>query len=234
MSRNQAGGKVGVRGRILTNEARMKRPDHHVRTVVLIVLTFLASWGCSPAIRQISSDAIEKESVLAARDEGRQQGRQEGMSICRTEMDEMLRDFVRKYRDQLLYLELVKGGAITPAQVRLVYNPAKISGDGSSYSAPGLTWKIVSPPQFVSDDAQGGWLKKDRANFCYFLVESFFTEGEAFLFLGNAKKPDDVFLTMAPYGDGGRWAVIGKAFKGRCDDALSFYKKLGRQPIRID
>jgi hypothetical protein len=212
----------------------MKRSDHHLRIVVVIVLAFLASWGCSPAIRQISSDAIEKESVLTARDEGRQEGRQEGMNICRTEMDEMLRDFVRKYRDQLLYLELVKGGAIMPAQIRLVYNPAKISGDGSSYSAPGLTWKIVSPPQFVSDDAQGGWLRKDRANFCYFLVESIFTEGEAFLFLGNAKKPDDVFLTMAPYGDGGRWAVIAKAFKGRCDDALAFYKKLGRQPIRID
>ncbi len=212
----------------------MKKADHNLRLVVLLVLIFLVSWGCSPAIRQISNDAIEKESVLAARDEGRQQGRQEGINICRTEIDEMLRDFVRRYRDQLLYLELVKGGAIMPAQVRLVYNPAKISSDGSSYSAPGLTWKIVSPPQFVSNDAQGDWLKKDRANFCYFLVESFFTESEAFLFLGNTKKPDDAFLTIAPYGDGGRWAVIGKAFKGRCDDTMLFYKRLGRQPARID
>ncbi len=212
----------------------MKNIGHLLATVILVIVILMTSWGCSPAIRQISSDAIEKESVLAARDEGRQEGRREGMALCRAEMDEMLRDFVRKYRDQLLYLELIKGGAIMPAQVRLVYNPAKISGDGSMYSAPGLTWKIVAPPQFVSDDAGGDWLKKDRANFCYFLIESFFTESEAFLFLSNTKKPDDVFLTIAPYGEGGRWAVIGKAFKGTCDDALSFYKKFGRQPIRID
>lgn len=190
--------------------------------------------GCAPTIKQISLDAIETEAVATARDEGRQQGRQEGISLCRQEMDDQLRDFVRKYRDQLLYLELVKGGAILPAQVRLIYNQAKISRDGSSYSAPNLTWKIVSPPQFISDDSQGDWLKKDRANFCYFLIDSFATEAEAFLFLGNTRKPDDIFLTTAPHGDNGRWAVLGKAFKSNCDDAMSFYKKLGRQPTKID
>ncbi len=203
-------------------------------SVIVAMLIPILIVGCSPAIRQISDDAIEKEAVLIARDEGRQEGRREGVNLCRLEMDEQLRDFVRKYRDQLLYLELVKGGAILPAEVRLIYNQAKISRDGSSYSAPNLTWRIVSPPQFISDDSQGDWLKKDRANFCYFLVESFATEAEAFLFLGNTKKPDDVFLTTAPHGDGGRWAVLAKAFKPNCDAAMSFYNKLGRQPIRID
>ncbi|MRR24170.1 hypothetical protein EG830_14460 [bacterium] len=191
-------------------------------------------FGCSPTIKQISPEAIEAEAVSAARDEGRQQGRQEGITLCRQEMDETLRDFVRKYRDQLLYLELVKGGAILPAQVRLIYNPAKISRDGSSYSAPNLMWKIVSPPQFITDDSQGDWMKKDRANFCYLLIDSFVTEAEAFLFLGSTKKPDDLFLTIAPHGDNGRWAVIGKAFRSKCDDGVSFYKNLGRQPIKLD
>lgn len=211
----------------------MKILSPYISLIIGVLISILIV-GCSPTIKQISDNAIETEAVLIARDEGRQQGRQEGINLCRLEMDERLRDFVRKYRDQLLYLELVKGGAILPAQIRLIYNPSKISRDGSSYSAPNLTWKIVSPPQFISDDSQGDWLKKDRANFCYFLIESFATEAEAFLFLGNTKKPDDVFLTTAPHGDGGRWAVIAKAFKSNCDDAMSFYNRLGRQPIRID
>ena len=203
-------------------------------SIVTNTIMLLLVVGCSPTIKQISDSAIEAEAVVAARDEGRQQGRQEGINLCRLEMDERFRDFVRKYRDQLLYLELVKGGAILPAQVRLIYNPARISGDGSSYSAPNLTWKIVAPPQFVADDSQSDWLKKDRANFCYLLIDSFATEAEAFLFLSNIKQPDDVFLTTAPHGDSGRWAVLAKVFKSHCDDAISFYKKLGRQPIKID
>ncbi|MBP1750784.1 MAG: hypothetical protein H6Q52_3323 [Deltaproteobacteria bacterium] len=211
----------------------MKISNLHCLLIIGLSMAIL-SGGCAPTIKQISDNAIETEAVLTARDEVRQQGRQEGINLCRLEMDERLRDFIRKYRDQLLYLELVKGGAILPAQIRLIYNPAKISHDGSSYSAPNLTWKIVSAPQFVSDDSQGDWLNKDRANFCYFLVESFFTENEAFLFLGNTKKPPEVFLTIAPHGDNGRWAVVAKAFKTKCDDAVSFYKKLGRQPIKVD
>ena len=203
--------------------------------IVLAVMAILpVSMGCSPTIRQISDDVIESEAVRAARDEGKQQGRQDAVGLCRAEMDERLRDFVRKYRDELLYLELVKGGAILPAQIRLIYNPAKISKDGSSYFAPNLMWKIVSPPQFVSDDSQSDWLKKDRANFCYFVIDSFATEGEAFLFLGTVKKPDDVFLTTAPHGDSGKWAVIAKVFRARCDSAVAFYKKLGRQPIVVE
>lgn len=217
----------------MKNEVRMRTSNLYCLMIAgMLIMTLFG--GCAPTIRQISRDAIEAEAVVAARDEGRQQGRQEGISLCRQEMDGQLRDFARKYSDQLLYLELVKGGAILPAQVRLVYNPARISRDGSSYSAPNLTWKIVSPPQFISDDSQGDWLKKDRSNFCYFLVDSFATEAEAFLFLGITKKPDNVFLSTAPHGDNGRWAVLGKAFKSNCDDAMSFYKKLGRQSVKID
>ncbi len=113
------------------NEARMKITKLHCLLILGILMVILMN-GCAPTIRQISDDAIETEAVLNARDEGRQQGRQEGINLCRLEMDERLRDFIRKYRDQLLYLELVKGGAILPAQVRLVYNPANISRDGSS------------------------------------------------------------------------------------------------------
>jgi hypothetical protein len=194
----------------------------------------LGGAGCAPTIRAVPEDVIESEAVRIAREEGREQGRREGSRLCREEMDERLRDFVRRYRDELLYLELTKGGAIVPAQVRLIYNPAKISRDGSSYSAPTLVWKIVSPPQFVSDESGEGWLGRDRANFCYFLVDSFATEAEAFQFVGGSRKPDDVFLTTAPHGDGGKWAVIGKAFKAKCDVAMSFYRKLGRQAIRVE
>lgn len=217
------------------NEAEIKK-----NPVTLLVLTtllagfFLMTAGCAPAIREISQDVVETEALRNAREEGREQGRREGSHLCRQEMDERLRDFVRKYRDELLYLELVKGGAITPAQVRLFYNPAKISQDGSSYSAPNLVWKIVSAPQFVSDDSSGDWLKRDRANFCYFSIDSFATESEAFLFLGNIAKPDDVFLTIAPHGDSGKWSVIAKAFRSKCDKAMTFYRKLGRQAVRIE
>lgn len=190
--------------------------------------------GCAPTIRAVPGDVIEAEAVRIAREEGREEGRREGSRLCREELEERLRDFVRRYRDELLYLELTKGGAIVPAQVRLIYNPAKISRDGSSYSAPTLVWKIVSPPRFVSEEAGEGWLGRDRANFCYFVVDSFATEAEAFLFVGSSPKPDDVFLTTAPHGDGGKWAVIGKAFKARCDAAMAFYKKLGRQAVRVE
>ncbi len=194
----------------------------------------LCGGGCAPTIRTVSEDVIEAEAVRIAREEGREEGRREGSRLCKEELDERLRDFVRRYRDELLYLELTKGGAIVPAQVRLVYNPAKISRDGSSYSAPTLVWKIVSPPRFVSDESGEGWLGRDRANFCYFLVDSFATEAEAFQFVGNSPKPDDVFLTTAPHGDAGKWAVIGKTFKARCDVAMAFYKKLGRQAVRVE
>jgi hypothetical protein len=213
---------------------RKKRLSLSLLRIVAVTGVLFAVAGCAPTIRAVPEDVIESESLRTAREEGREEGRREGSRLCRQEMEERLRDFVRKYRDELLYLELVKGGAIIPAQVRLVYNPARISRDGSSYSAPTLGWKIVSPPRFVSDESGGDWLGRDRANFCYFLVDSFATEAEAFLFLGNSAKPDDVFLTMAPHGDGGKWAVIAKAFKTKCDGAMAFYRKLGRQAIRVE
>ncbi|MHB8108856.1 MAG: hypothetical protein ACYDHW_02360 [Syntrophorhabdaceae bacterium] len=213
----------------------MKR---HLASVFAFIITLIVYWlltiGCAPTIREVSQDVIENEGLRNAREEGRETGRREGSNLCKQEMDDRLRDFVRKYRDELLYLELVKGGAITPAQVRLIYNPAKISKDGSSYFAPNLVWKIVSPPQFLSDDSSGDWLKRDRANFCYFAVDSFATESEAFIFLGNTPKPDDVFLTIAPHGNSGKWSVIAKAFRSKCDTAMAYYKKLGRQAIRVE
>ncbi|HBL25123.1 MAG TPA: hypothetical protein DDZ40_13580 [Deltaproteobacteria bacterium] len=202
--------------------------------VVALAGILLAAGACAPTIRAVPEDVIESESIRIAREEGRQEGRREGRNLCRQELETRLRDFVRSYRDELLYLELTKGGAILPAQISLIYNPAKVSQDGSSYSAPTLVWKIVSPPRFVSDDSGGDWLSKDRANFCYFLVDSFSTEAEAFSFLGTSPKPDDVFVTIAPHGDGGKWAVIAKTFKLKCDGAMEFYRKLGRQPIRVE
>lgn len=215
---------------------RMRKRELSFSLILIAALAgvLLASVGCAPTIRAVPEDVIESESVRTAREEGKEEGRREGSRLCRQELEERLRDFVRRYRDEFLYLELVKGGVIIPAQVRLTYNPAKISRDGSSYSAPTLVWKIVSPPRFVSEESGGDWLSRDRANFCYFLVDSFTTEGEAFLFLGTCAKPDDVFLTIAPYGDGGKWAVIAKAFKARCDGAMAFYRKLGRQAIRVE
>jgi len=204
-----------------------------VGRVILAGVLFAAA-GCAPTIRAVPESVIESESLRTAREEGREEGRREGAQLCRQELEERLRDFVRRYRDELLYLELVKGGAILPAQVRLIYNPARISQDGSSYSAPTLVWKIVSPPQFVAHESGGDWLSRDRANFCYFIVDSFPTEAEAFRFLGNCAKPGDVFLTIAPHGDGGKWAVIGKAFKSGCEGAMEFYRKLGRQPVRVE
>jgi len=214
----------------------MRRKSFSVTLIAIAALAgiFLAVAGCAPTIRAVPEDVIESESVRIAREEGKEEGRREGSRLCKQELEERLRDFVRRYRDELLYLDLTKGGAILPAQGSLIYNPAKISRDGSSYSAPTLVWKIMSPPQFVSDDSGGDWLSRDRANFCYFLVDSFATEAEAFLFLGNSPKPDDVFLTIAPHGDGGKWAVIGKAFKAKCDGAMVFYRNLGRQAIRVE
>ncbi len=194
----------------------------------------LAASGCAPTIRAVPEDVIESESLKNAREQGREEGRREGSRICRQEMEEKLRDFVRRYRDELLYLELTKGGAIRPAQVRLIYNPGKISSDGSSYSAPTLVWKIVSPPQFISDDTGGDWLGRDRANFCYFLIDSFATEAEAFSFVGTSGKPDDVFITTAPHGEGKKWAAIGKTFRSGCDSAMAFYKKRGHPAIKVE
>lgn len=201
---------------------------------VILITACLGPSGCAPTIRAVPRDVIEEESLKNAREQGREEGRRGGLQVCRHEMEERLRDFSRRYRDELLYLELTKGGAIRPAQVRLIYNPGKISADGSSYSAPTLVWKIVSPPQFVSDESGGDWLSRDRANFCYFLIDSFSTEAEAFSFVGSSGKPDDVFITSAPHGDGKKWAVIGKTFKQGCAGAMAFFKKRGHQVIRIE
>lgn len=208
------------------------------RTLLLAAVTVIAAClgpsGCAPTIRAVPRDVIEEESLKNAMEQGREEGRREGLRVCRHEMEERLRDFSRTYRDELLYLELTKGGAIRPAQVRLVYNPGRISADGSSYSAPTLVWKIVSPPQFVSDESGGDWLSRDRANFCYFLIGSFLTEAEAFSFVGSSGKPDDVFITTAPHGDGKKWAVIGKTFKRGCGNAMTFFKERGHQVIVIE
>lgn len=213
---------------------RRKKLTISITGIAALAGVLLALAGCAPTIRAVPEDVIESESIRIAREEGREEGRREYSRLCKEELEERLRDFVRRYRDELLYLELTKGGAILPAQVRLIYNPAKISRDGSSYSAPTLVWRIVSPPQFVSDESGGDWLSRDRANFCYLLVDSFATEAEAFSFLGSSPKPDDVFVTIAPHGEGGKWAVIAKVFKTKCDGAMAFYKKLGRQAIRVE
>lgn len=203
-------------------------------SVMIMIAVYIAASGCAPTIRAVPEETIESESLKNAREQGREDGRKEGIQICRQEMDQKLRDFTSRYRDELLYLELTKGGAIRPAQVRLIYNAGKISADGSSYSAPTLVWKIVSPPQFISNESGGDWMGRDRANFCYFLIDSFATEAEAFSFTGSSEKPDDVFMTSAPHEDGNKWAVIGKTFKPGCDSAMAFYKKRGHSVIRIE
>ena len=213
---------------------KMKALPGLIPCIIAAAVTILATSGCTPTIRAIPEDLIESESLKNSKEQGREEGRLEGTAICRREIEEKLRDFVRRYRDELLYIELIKGGAIRPAQVRLIYNPGKISIDGSSYSAPALVWKIVSPPQFVSDEPGSDWFSRDRANFCYFLINSFPTEAEAFSFTGTCAKPDDVFITTAPHGDGKKWSVIGKTFTSGCGKAMAFFKKLGHPVTRIE
>ena len=203
--------------------------------VLAVLLATVLLAGCStPVIRAMPEEIIKDEALKSAYEKGREDGRADAASLARQQIEEQLGGFVRKYRDELLYLELVKGGALKPAQVSMVYVPGRVSDDGASFSAPSLSWKIVQPPQFISDESTK-WLNKDRANFCYFLIRTFDTEKDATSFVGRSEKPGGVFLTMVPHGDSsGRFAVIGKTLTGNCGNAMTFYKKKGNNTVRIE
>ncbi len=116
----------------------------------------LGGTGCTPTIRAVPEDVIESEAVRVAREEGREQGRREGSRLCKEELDERLRDFVRRYRDELLYLELTKGGAIVPAQVRLIYNPARISRTAAATRRRPYLEDRVAPPVCLDESGRVG------------------------------------------------------------------------------
>lgn len=198
------------------------------------VIMAMALMGCAPTIRAIPDEVMKDEALKAAYDKGREEGRRDAGVLAKQELEEQLGGFVRKYRDEMLYLELVKGGVLKPAQVSMVYIPGKVSEDGGTFSAPSLSWKVVSPPQFVPDESTR-WMNKDRANFCYFLIETFNTEKDAYSFVGRSQKPPAVFLSSVSHGDSsGKWAVIGKTMTGNCTNAMNFYKGKGHHTVRIE
>jgi len=199
--------------------------------VAVVALSFGA---CAPTIRAIPDEVMENEAVKAAYEKGREDGRKDASVLAKQEIEEKLGGFVRKYRDEMLYLELVKGGVLKPAQVSMVYIPGRVSQDGGTFSAPSLSWKVVSPPQFVSEESTK-WMNKDRANFCYFLIDTFNTEKDAYTFVGRTQKPEGVFLSSVSHGDSsGKWAVIGKTSTGNCTNAMNFYKASGHHTVRIE
>lgn len=203
--------------------------------ILVAIVGAISLTGCAtPEIRAIPEEVIKDEAVKSAYEKGREDGRADAASLARQQIEEQLGGFVRKYRDELLYLELVKGGVLKPAQVSMVYVPGRVSDDGSSFSAPALSWKVVQPPQFISDESTK-WLNKDRANFCYFLIKAFGMEKDAISFVGRSDKPGGVFLSMVPHGDSsGKFAVIGKTLVGNCETAMTFYKKKGHNTVRIE
>lgn len=201
----------------------------------MAILLGVSLTGCAaPEIRAIPEEIIKNEELKSAYEKGREDGRADAASLARQQIEEQLGGFVRKYRDELLYLELVKGGVLKPARVSMVYLPGRVSDDGASFSAPSLSWKVVAPPQFISDESTK-WLNKDRANFCYFLIKTFSTEMDATSFVGGSDKPGGVFLSMVPHGDApGKFAVIAKTLTGNCENAMTFYRKKGHTAVRIE
>lgn len=199
-----------------------------------VIMAMAVISGCAPTIRAIPDEIMKDEALKEAYEKGREEGRRDAGALAKQEIEEKLGGFMRTYRDEMLYLELVKGGVLRPAQVSMVYMPGKVSDDGGTFSAPSLSWKVVSPPQFIPDESNK-WMNRDRSNFCYFLIETFNTEKDAYSFVGRTQKPGAVFLSSVSHGDSsGKWAVIGKTVKGNCDAAMNFYKTKGHNAVRIE
>lgn len=189
--------------------------------------------GCAPTVRVVGKDAIISEEAKQAQETGRKEGYEEAVVVCRAENEANVQGFMRSYKNEMLYVEAVKAGVLKPGQVRMVYSPGKVSEDGSSFSAPTLTWKLASPPQFMAEEAMAWW-KRDEVNYCYFILKSYESETMALKAVGSIDKPDHIFLTSMPYSDtSGKWAVIGKAVAVKCDEAITALKGKGFNALRV-
>lgn len=203
---------------------------------------FILSWilicgalfiGCAPTVRVVGKDTINSEEAKQAKEDGRKEGYEEALAQCRAENEANVQAFMRSYKNEMLYVEAVKAGVLKPGQVRMVYSPGKVSEDGSSFSAPTLTWKVASPPQFMAEEALAWW-KKDEVNYCYFILKSYENETLALKAVGSMEKPDHVFLMSMPYSDtSGKWAVIGKAVAVKCDETITALKGKGFNVLRV-
>lgn len=204
-----------------------------MRKTFLMFAIFLVLSGCSgPTIRQIPEAEVTKEEVRVAKEEGRLQGYKEAITVARAEAEDRLVKFMKQYKSELLYIEAVKAGILKPGRVEMVYSPGTVSNDGMTYAAPGFSWRVMSPPQFMADETTKWW-KRDEANFCYFFISSYTGEKEAIRAVGTMEKPGGVLLTTMPYADGQSWAVIAKTAKPVCDDTMVFFQNKGLSPIKV-
>lgn len=190
--------------------------------------------ACAPTIRAIPENVIENEKLKVIKAEAREEGRKEAAAVYKAQFEEVMNKFIRSYKDELLYNQMVKGGILKPGQVSMTYVPGQVNPDGNVFSSPRLEWKILSPPQFIPDEASA-WSGRDRANFCYFWITSAPSETDALQLVGKIEKPENVLISSTPYGDGtGRWAILGKAPKAECAGAVSFFKARSLDLIVIE
>lgn len=204
-----------------------------MKRIMLIALLGMLIAGCAPTIQQIDTNAVEAEAIRIAREEGRQQAYNEALTVARAEMDQRLQEFMTKYKNEFLYIQTVKAGMLKPGQVEMIYMPGRVSPDGSTYSAPGFTWKVLAAPQFQADEVNRWW-KRDEANFCYFFLKTYNSEKEAMNAVGSTEKPPAVLLSSVRQGDSSdKWAMIGKSPTTECQNSVAFYQKRGFTPVQV-
>lgn len=201
--------------------------------IILMVFVLLLTVSCAPTMREISKETIENAEVAELLEKARQEGYNEAMTVANAQVQEKVMSFLRKYKNEMLYLEAVKAGVLQPGQVGMFYVPGKTSEDGFSFSAPTFAWQVIQQPQFLADEATNWW-KKDEANFCYFFLQAYKSEADAAKAVGKIQKPDSVLLSAVPYGDqSGKFAVIGKTVAAACEDSMNYFENNGFKPVKV-
>lgn len=204
-----------------------------MNAAVLAVLATTVLTACAPTMREVPIESLQNEEMRQVAEKARQEGYNEAMAVANVQIQEKVTTFLRKYKGEMLYLEMVKAGVLMPGQVEMRYMPPSPSDDGLSYVAPTFAWKVNQLPQFVAEESTN-WMKRDEANFCYFFLKSYGSDVEASKAMGRMEKPDSVFLTTVAYGDmSGKWSVIGKTVASLCEDNMLFFEERGYKPIRV-
>lgn len=208
-----------------------------MKTKMLLIVMISLLVGCAPTIKKIAQEDIDDFNYYRGVNDGIDIGYRMAIDVARKEYEDRLYSITGKFKDHLMYLQLVKGGVLEPARVVTEMVGGQISEDGKTYESPYLRWSIIKDPAFNLDKSLR-WRQKDDENYCYLLLSIYDDYKKALKELGKIQRPSggyvvlfDVVRQVNPKSeskdDSSRYALIVKTPKSYCGYVKDFYSLRG-------
>lgn len=211
----------------------MKTLKFFVVSLTVIILT-----ACTPTIKKISQETIDDFNYQRGVNDGIEIGYNMAIEVARKEYEDRMFTQLSKFKEHVLYLQLVKGGILEPARVVTELVDGQVSGDGKSYVSPYLKWSVVKDPSFNLDRSLR-WKQRDDENFCYLFIVAFDDYKKALKELSIIQRPKSGYIVLFDIvrrisqnnKDKFDYALIAKVPRGYCTEARDFYTMRGYDVI---